>query len=190
MSCHIKHNSNAWNTWEKASSLMNYIAALLSPSKKKPIGRHTHTHLCIHLFQLRLLQRRMMHDAWSMFHSSTAHYCGKSSKLCTRNEPRNPDSKGCWHFYVMSQNVKKMYFKTLNPMPFNLRKWFEVRFFSVVICKCCKFSTSLLGLCTWEFFELKKKQIQGICLITINNLTLCVHLFLRQLFGKLNKKRI
>ena len=102
MSCHIKHNSNAWNTWEKASSLMNYIAALLSPSKKKLIGTHTHTHLCIHLFQLRLLQRRMMHDAWSMFHSPAVHYCGNSSKLCTHNEPRNLDSKGWWHFYVMS----------------------------------------------------------------------------------------
>ena len=29
----------------------------------------SHTHLFIHLFQLRLLQRRMMHDAWSMSHS-------------------------------------------------------------------------------------------------------------------------
>ena len=138
-----------------------YSCSFESLKKKTNWHTHTHTHLCIHLFQLRLLQRRMMHDAWSMFHSSTAHYCGKSSKLCTRNEPRNPDSKGCWNFYVMSQNVKKMYFKTLNPMPFNLRKWFEVRFFSVVICKCCKFSTSLLGLCTWEFFELKKNRFKA-----------------------------
>ena len=40
---------------------------------------------------------------------------------------------------LYQQNVKTMYFKTLNPRLFNLRQWFEVRFFSVVICKYCKF---------------------------------------------------
>ena len=40
----------------------------------------------------------------------------------------------------------------------NVRQRFEVRFFFVVNCKCCKFSTSLLGSCTWKFWmELKKK---------------------------------
>ena len=34
----------------------------------------------------------------------------------------------------------------------NVRQRFEVRFFFVVNCKCCKFSTSLLGSCTWEFW--------------------------------------
>ena len=47
---------------------------------------------------------------------------------------------------------------------------FEFRFCFPVICKCCKFSTSLLGLCMWEFWmALKIKQIQGICWTIINN---------------------
>ena len=61
-----------------------------------------------------------------------------------------------------------MYFKTLSPWLFKLRQWFEVRFFSVVICKCCKFSTSLL---VWM-------EIQGVYWTTINNLTLSIYLFL------------
>ena len=50
------------------------------------------------------------------------------------------------------QNVKTTYFKTVNPRLFISRQWFEVRFFFVVICKCCKFSTSLLGSCKREFW--------------------------------------
>ena len=64
---------------------------------------------------------------------------------------------------LCQQNVKTMYFKTLNPRLFNLRQWFEFRFFSVVICKCCKFSPSLLGSCTGEFWMELKNQIQGVC---------------------------
>ena len=59
MSCHINHNSNSWNTWEKASSLTNYIAALLSPSKKYIIYEsfnipicHTYIHLYISYFKI------------------------------------------------------------------------------------------------------------------------------------------
>ena len=96
-------------------------------------------------------------DAWSMFHSprciivaSLVNYVPATS-LETQKANASNASMLC------QQNVKTMYFKTLNPRLFNLRQWFEVRFFSVVICKCCKFSTSLLGSCTWEFWmELKK----------------------------------
>ena len=123
MSCHIRHNSNAWNTWENASSLKNYIAALLNPSKKYLFVTHTHTPLYTPI-SIKVASEK--NDAWSMLHS------------------------------LWCSDVKTMYFKTLNHRPFNLRQWFEVRFFSVVICKCCKFSMSLLGPCTWEFFELKK----------------------------------
>ena len=35
---------------------------------------------------------------------------------------------------LCQQNVKTMYFKTLNPRLFNSIQSFEVRFFSVVIC--------------------------------------------------------
>ena len=83
---------------------------------------------------------------------------------------------------LCQQNVKTMYFRTLNPRLFNLRQWFEFRFFSVVICKCCKFSPSLLGSCTGEFWMELKNQIQGVCWTTVNNLTLRVYLFLRQFF--------
>ena len=111
----------------------------------------------IHLFQLRSLKRRMMHDAWSMFHSpqciivaSLVNYVPAMS-LDTWKANATDASILC------QQNVKTMYFKTLNPRLFNLRQWLEVRFFSVVICKCCKFSMSLLGSCAWEFWmELKK----------------------------------
>ena len=91
---------------------------------------------------------------------------------------------------LRQQNVRKMYFKALNPRLFNLRQWFEFRFFSVVICKCCKFSTSLLGSCTGEFWVELKNQIQSICWTTVNNLTLRVYLFLRHFLKKLNKNRI
>ena len=87
MSCHIKHNSNAWNTWEKASSLMNYIAALLSPSKNIYLSHtHTHTHTHIHTYThpyihthththtplytpISIKVASEKNDAWSMFHS-------------------------------------------------------------------------------------------------------------------------
>ena len=39
-------------------------------------------------------------------------------------------------------------------------------------------------------FGVKKKSNSSCFLITINNLTLRVHLFLRQFFKKLNKKRL
>ena len=91
---------------------------------------------------------------------------------------------------LRQQNFKTMYFKTRNPRLFNLRQWFEFRFFSVVICKCCKFSTSLLGSCTGEFWMELKNQIQGVCWTTVNNLTLPVYLFFRHFFKKLNKNRI
>ena len=113
----------------------------------------------------------------------------KPCKLCARNEPRKENAAEA--FVLCQQNVKTMYFKTLNPRLFNLRQWFEVRFFSVVICKCCQFSMSLLGSYMWEFWmELKKNQIQGICWSTINDLTLCVYPFSGAIFLKLNKKRI
>ena len=114
----------------------------------------------------------------------------KPCKLWARNEPRNLESKRCWCFYAMSaERYKTMYFKTLNPRLFNLRQWFEVRFFSVVICKCCQFSMSLLSLYMWEFWmELKKNQIQGICWSTINDLTLRVYLFSDAIFENWIKK--
>ena len=97
-------------------------------------------------------------DAWSMFHSprctivaSVVNYVPATMSLETQKANAANASMLC------QQNVKTMYFKTLNPRLFNLRQWFEVRFFSVVICKCCKFSTSLPGSGTWEFWmELKK----------------------------------
>ena len=76
---------------------------------------------------------------------------------------------------LCQQNVKTMYFKTLNPRLFNLDS--DLRFgFSVWLYayKCCKFSTSLLGSCTWEFWmELKKIKFKVFVheLRTINNLT-------------------
>ena len=62
----------------------------------------------------------------------------------------------------------------------------------MVIWKCCKFSTSWLGLARGNFgWRLKKNQIQGVCCTTINNLTLRVYLLLRHSFFKSEfKKRI
>ena len=90
---------------------------------------------------------------------------------------------------LCQQNVKTMYFKTLNPRLFNLRQWFEVRFFSVVICKCCKFSTSLLGSCKWEFW-MGLKKLNPRRLLNNNkwlNIT-CLSIF-ETTFLKLNKKK-
>ena len=100
--------------------------------------------ISLHLFQLRLLQRRMMHDAWSMFHSPRCIInCSKSCKLCARNEPRNLESKRCWRFYAQ-QNVKTMYSKTLNPIHLmllnkeasNFLLWdFKMKFFSSLMLR-------------------------------------------------------
>ena len=58
---------------------------------------------------------------------------------------------------LCQQNVKTMYFQTLNPRLF--KTVIECWFCSVVICTCSKFSTSLLGSCTWEFWmELKENS--------------------------------
>ena len=121
-------------------------------------------------------------DAWSVFHSlrciivaSLVNYV-----LATSLETQKANASNA--SMLCQQNVKTMYFKTLNPSLFNLRLCFDVRFFSVAICKCCKFSTSLLGSRTWEFWIVLKNQIQGVCWKTINNLTLRVYLFLRQFF--------
>ena len=129
-------------------------------------------------------------DAWSVFHSlrciivaSLVNYVPATS-LETQKANASNASMLC------QQNVKTMYFKTLNPSLFNLRLCFDVRFFSVALCKCCKFSTSLLGSRTWEFWIVLKNQIQGVCWTTINNLTLRVYLFLRQFFKNWIKKRI
>ena len=47
---------------------------------------------CIHLFQLTLLLRRMMHDPCFIARGALL---SKSSKLCARNKPRNLESKRC-----------------------------------------------------------------------------------------------
>ena len=121
-------------------------------------------------------------DAWSVFHSlrciivaSLVNYVPATSLETQKANASNASM-------LWQQNVKTMYFKTLNPSLFNLRLCFDVRFFSVAICKCCKFSTSLLGSRTWEFWIALKNQIQDVCWTTINNLTLRVYLFLRQFF--------
>ena len=159
MSCHIKHNSNDWNTWEKASSLMNYIAALLSPSKKISIC-HTHTHTPLYTpISVKVASEK--NDAWSMFHSLRCIIVASLVNYVPATSLETKKAKAADAFMLCQQNVKTMYFKTLNHRPFNLRQWFEVRFFSVVICKCCKFSMSLLGPCTWEFLDLKY-QIQAV----------------------------
>ena len=95
---------------------------------------------------------------------------------------------------LCQQNFKTMYFKTLNPRLFNLDS--DLRFgFSVWLYayKCCKFSTSLLGSCTWEFWmELKKIKVKAFVheLRTINNLTYRKYLLWRQFnFLKLNRKK-
>ena len=90
------------NFWQSITKLIWIQDNLVYENQITDYSNRTEGAIGIHLFQLRLLQRRMMHDAWSMFHSPAVHYCGKSSKLFSRNEPRNLDSKGCWHFYVMS----------------------------------------------------------------------------------------
>ena len=50
-----------------------------------------------------------------------------------------------------------------------LGQQFEFRFCSVAICKCCQFSTSLLGSRTWEFWmELTKKKTNSRRLLNYN----------------------
>ena len=126
--------------------------------------------LHINLFQLRLLQRRMMHDPCFIARGA----------LSEQEKPRKQTllTLLCYVSRTLRQCISKHWI-----LGFNLRQWFEVRFFSVIIGKCCKFPTSWLGSCMWEFWmEIKKNQIQGVCWTTINNLTLRVYLFLRQFF--------
>ena len=52
---------------------------------------------------------------------------------------------------LCQQNVKKMYFKTLNPRLFNLRQWFEVANFQRV---CLARARGDFG---------RSYQIQGVC---------------------------
>ena len=110
-------------------------------------------------------------DAWSTFHSPR---CITVTSLVSfvpatslEAQKANADDASM----LCQQNVKTMYFKTLNPRLFNLGS--DLRFgFSLWLYayKCCKFSTSLLGSCTWEFWiEFKKNQIQGICSWTTYN---------------------
>ena len=123
-------------------------------------------------------------DAWSMFHSPRSTIVASLINYVPAKslETQKANASAANASMLCQQNVKTMYFKTLNPSLFNLRLCFDVRFFSVAICKCCKFSTSLLGSRTWEFWIVLKNQIQGVCWTTINNLTLRVYLFLRQFF--------
>ena len=96
-------------------------------------------------------------DAWSMFHSPHFIIVARLVNYVPARSLETKKANAADTSMLCQQKVKTMYFKTLNPRLVNLRQWFEVRFFSVVICKCCKFSTSLLGSCTWEFWmELKK----------------------------------
>ena len=96
-------------------------------------------------------------DAWSMFHSPQFIIVARLVNYVPARSLETKKANAADTSMLCQQKVKTMYFKTLNPRLVNLRQWFEVRFFSVVICKCCKFSTSLLGSCTWEFWmELKK----------------------------------
>ena len=110
----------------------------------------------IHLFQLRLLQWRMMHDARSLFHSPR---CIMGASLVNYVPPTSLETKtanATDASMLCQQNVKTMYFQTLKPRLFKTVIWVLVLLCGN-ICKCGKFSTSLLGSCTWEFWmELKK----------------------------------
>ena len=99
-------------------------------------------------------------DAWSMFYSPRCTVVASLVSYVPATSLETQKANAANASMLCQQNVKKMYFKTLNPRLFNLRQWFEVRSFSVVIlCKWCKFPTSLLSSCTWEFWmEFKKKS--------------------------------
>ena len=60
----------------------------------------------------------------------------------------------------------------------------------MLICKCCKISTSLLDSCTWEFWSFKKANLRRFFNYN-NQLIYClfIYLFSRQLFFKLKIKR-
>ena len=95
--------------------------------------------------------------AWSTFHSPRCIIVASLVNSVRATGLETWKANAADASMLCQQNVKTMYFKTLNPRLFNLRQGFKVRFFSVVICKCCKFSTSLLCSCTWEFWmELQK----------------------------------
>ena len=119
-------------------------------------------------------------EAWSMFHSPRCIIATSLVNYVPATSPETWKANAADASMQCQQNVKIMYFKTLNPRLYNLRQWFEVRFFSVVTCKCCKFSTSWLSLYTWEFWMKLNK---------IHNLTLRVYLFLRHFFLNWVKKK-
>ena len=110
-------------------------------------------------------------DAWSTFHSPRCITVTSLVSFVPATSLEAQKANAADASMLCQQNVKTMYFKTLNPRLFNLGS--DLRFgFSLWLYayKCCKFSTSLLGSCIWEFWiEFKKNQIQGICSWTTYN---------------------
>ena len=62
--------------------------------------RSTYTYT-LHLFQLRLLQRRILHDAWSMFHGPRCIIVASQVNYVPATN-LNLESKPCWRFYATS----------------------------------------------------------------------------------------
>ena len=115
-------------------------------------------------------------DAWSMFHSprctivaSLVNYVPATTSLETQK------ANAANAFMLRQQNVKTMYFKTLNPRLFNLRQWFEVRFFSVVK----KQMLQTFNEFTWL---LHVEVLDGVFIYILS--------IFEAIFLKLNKKRI
>ena len=126
-----------------------------------------------------------------MFHSPRCIIVASPINLCARNEPRNLESKRANASMLCQQNVKTMYFKTLNPRLFNLRQWFVVRFFPVVIiyANTANFQRVCLARARGNFgWSLKKSNSRRL----LNNYKYLNITFLpnfKAIFLKLNKKK-
>ena len=109
-----KSTSNATSSKDlpPLSEMRRY--SFLIATKENPKARVIN----IHLFPLRLFQWRMMHDAWSMFHSLR---CIMGASLVNYVPPTSLETKtanATDASMLCQQNVKTMYFQALNPRLF------------------------------------------------------------------------
>ena len=80
-------------------------------------------------------------DAWSMFHSPQFNIVARLVNYVPARSLETKKANAADTSMLCQQKVKTMYFKTLNARLFNLRQWFEFRFFFVVILKCVCWTT-------------------------------------------------
>ena len=117
------------NFWQSITKLIWIQDNLVYENQITDYSNRTEGAIGIHLFQLRLLQRRMMHDAWSMFHSSRCIIVASLVNYVPATSLETSKANAADASMLCEQNIKTMYFKTLNPRLFDLGQWLRLGFF-------------------------------------------------------------